>query len=936
MTDHPVPQDDPRWIALGTDVIEGREVDWDRAGRDAADDSSRALLANLRCVAELIKAQQGATGDDQPAPVEPTRHWRHLVLLEPVGAGACGTVFRAWDTHLDREVAVKFLARTRRPGDSPLAEALHLARIRHRNVVTVYGAELDGDTTATWMEFIPGETLAAMVRRGGPLSLREAAGIGIDLCQALSALHGASLLHGAITAHNVMREVGGRIVLMDSSGVQPAGQDSGDRELSGTSLHMAPELFVGRSPSVASDIYALGALLFYLLSGRYPVEGSTGEAVRRAHARGVRNRLRDLRPDLPDTIVQVVERAVAADPRQRYRTAGEFERTLTLGGDLGPRYPDPSTIPSVASNPRARLAPRWLQGAGALAILVGAAAAGFLWRGPTGPPAPNLIRLTIGPPYNTVSWPRISPDGRFVIFGTIVENATSGRIVGQELLFIRPLDALSGRPLVRKTIRESAFWSADARHVLFFDDGMLKRVEVETGAMQSVAAAQGPMGGSANADGTIIFAAGGVIQRVEWNGTGLRPVTAIDSRAGEERHGWPEFLPDGRRFLYLVRNTDPEQSALYLGSLDSAERRRIMPAFSRAVYAPTGHLLFVRDGALLAQPFDPVRGTLSGEPREIAARVKAHGGSDAAFDVSRNGVLIYRQAESAVLTRVEIFDRRGRALDVLTPRGIYRYPRISPDGQRVAVERTEDGSAHPDIWLVDTARLTTSRFTNDPAADIRPTWSPDGRRIAFSSSRDGRFDLYVKTVNGAEPEQLLDASPGNKHVESWSPDGRLLTVVIPRSGLWLFSLDGTVTRTLLRASDAAEAWQSEFSPDGRWLAYVSEESGIPEVYVEPVPATGDRWQLSTSGGTEPHWRGDGREIIYLAPDGHIMSVEVGAGRKWDAGNPEALFQVAIADAFGASDISLSPNGEHLVVNHLLGEGLIPPINVVVNWAQLLR
>ena len=930
MPEDPVPHDDPRWIALGTDIVEGREVDWDQVDREAADDQRRALVENLRCVAQLVKAQHGMAGQTADEPLEPTGHWRHLVLLEQVGAGAFGTVYRAWDTRLDREVAVKFLT-PRQTGDSPLAAARHLARIRHPNVVTVFGAELDGDTVAIWMEFVQGETLAEMVRRGGPLSLREAAGIGLDLCGALSALHATSLLHGDINAHNVMREVGGRIVLMDVSGVRPAMQEEVSLRLSGTPLYMAPELFAGRSPSVASDIYGLGVLLFHLLSGRYPVEGPTRDAVAKAHTVGTPNRLRDLRPDLPDTIIQIVERALAVDPKQRYQTAGAFERALSFGSAARPQFDAPAEPVAAA-----RFVPRWLQAAGAVTVLAAAAAAGFMWSDRTGDSDPLMVRLTIGPPYNTVSWPRISPDGRFVIYGTIVENAASGRIVGEELLFIRPLDSLSGRPLVGKTIRESGFWSADARHVLFFDDGMLRRIEVATGTVQTLASAQHPMGGSANRDGTVIFAAGGVIQRVESNGSGLRPVTALDTAGGEEHHGWPEFLPDGRRFLYIVRNTDPDKSALYLGSLDSTGRQRLMPAFSRAVYAPTGHLLFVREGVLLAQPFDPARAALSGEPRELAAPVKAHAGSDAAFDVSGNGVLIYRQAESAVMTRVQIFDRRGRALDILTPRGIYRHPRISPDGQRVAVERTEEGSSSPDIWLLDMVRLTASRFTNNLAPDIRPTWSPDGRRIAFSSRRDGKFDLYVKPVSGTEPERLLDSSPGNKHVESWSHDGRLLTVAIPRSGLWLFSLDGAVTRTLLRASDTAEAWQSQFSPDGRWLAYVSEESGIPEVYVEPVPATGDRWQLSTYGGTEPHWREDGREVLYLGPDGSIVSVDVGAGRRWEAGNPEPLFQVAIPDAFGGSDISLSADGEHLVVNQLVGEGAIPPINVVVNWSGLLR
>lgn len=928
--------DDPRWIALGTDVAEGRPVDWDSVRREAGDDESRALLASLEQVAGVVRAHHAEQDLPPSASLDRAgraRHWLHLVLLEQVGAGTFGTVFRAWDTQLDREVALKILSKERTAGQSPLTEARHLARVRHPNVVTVFGAEQHEDQVGIWMEYIQGETLADMVHRGGPLSVREASGVGIEVCRALSALHGRSLLHRDIKAQNVMREVGGRIVLMDFSGVRAVEQADPAGQLSGTPLYMAPELFEGRPGTVASDIYSLGVLVFYLLSGRYPVEGATLGTVRSAHGRQERLRLRDLRSELSDAIIHVVERALSSDPAQRYRTAGEFEEALALAAHA-------TATPLAVGASDASAAGWWrprrlLPLAAGLALGVAATMAVVMSRPEPRPADPLLVRLAVGPPYNTISWPRISPDGRYVVYGGVAETNTASGMAGREMLLLRPLGSLTGRPLVETTVRETAFWSADSRRVAFFEDGKLKQIAIEGGRQPHVLAdAPSPFGGDANGEGTLLFSANSVLYRVGWDGTGLAQVTSLDTARGENRHSWPEFLPDGRRFLFLVRSADPRQSGLYLGSLDSPERTRLMPAFSRTAYSPSGHLLFVRDGTLIAQPFDPDAGRLAGDSQPVASYVKAHTSSDAAFDVSNNGVLIYRLAEGTPSLRLELHDRRGRALEVLTPTGFYRHPRFSPDGQRIAVERLETGDANPDIWLYDRVRQSFTKFTTHEAPDVRPTWSPDGRRIAFSSRRGTYYDIYTKTVDGTDPERAVDTSPGDKLVEHWAKGDRLLVTVV-RSGLWMRPFGGG-ERTLIRPSGTADTFQAELSPDGRWLAYVTTESGIAVVYVEPVPATGERWLISTRGGAEPHWRGDGRELFYLALDGSVMSVEVPAGGEWRASNPVWLLQANVLEPFGTSDLAVSPDGEHMVVNTLLGEGPVPPIQVVVNWSELLR
>jgi eukaryotic-like serine/threonine-protein kinase len=318
----------------------------------------------------------------------------------------------------------------------------------------------------------------------------------------------------------------------------------------------------------------------------------------------------------------------------------------------------------------------------------------------------------------------------------------------------------------------------------------------------------------------------------------------------------------------------------------------------------------------------------------LASPVKYHNASDGAFDVSSSGILIYRMNEGLPSTRLMLFDRRGRELRALTTAGFLRHPRFSPDGNRIAAEQAETEAPNPDLWVFGPAADRASRFTSHSAPDIRPAWSPDGRRIAFSSKRGTSYDIYVKTLDVLGEEQVLWHSEFDKLVEDWSPDGRVLSVSVLRSGLWRYPLDPGQKPTLIRAGFDAETWQSEFSPDGRWLAYVSAESGRPEVYVEPVPATGDRWQVSTNGGAEPHWSRDTRELFYLTLDHWIAAITAPPNGTWSLTAPNRLFKAAIPETLGGSDYTVSASGE-FAVNTLQVDQAIPPVEVVVNWPRLL-
>jgi serine/threonine protein kinase len=924
-----VTPEDAWLIALGSAVSDGSAIDWDKAEREAGDPETQRIVREMRRVADVVAAHRSGLTEtenaDPPERVSPARQWRHIVLFESIGAGAFGTVYRGWDPTLDRDVAVKIFPKGSVDAGSPLEEARHLARVRHSNIVVVYGADRVGDDAGIWMEYIEGHTLADMVREAGPMSAREVTGIGLDLCRALSALHGAGLLHRDLKPHNVMREFGGRIVLMDFSGAQMLSRDGAVVVTSGTPLYMAPELFDGGPASFASEVYSLGVLLFFLLSARLPVEGSTVADLKRAHAGGERRRLSDLRPDVPHAVAQVIERAVASDPSKRYQTAGELEHALATAYGSHAVFVDNGTTRRGIWSTRPD-GWTWLWVAAAM-ILSAAIVAGMILRTRTTRVAPVPTRFTIGPPFTSGSWPRVSPDGRHVVFGAIVE--------GRDRFWVRSLSDLNGRPLMNTTATESPFWSPDGTKLCFFENGKLKRIAIDANGVEPEVLADAPQPHGGDWSGqSLVFARADGVYRVALDANGaVSRLTTVDASLGDYQHAWPEFLPDGRRFLFVLRSSKPDRSGVYVASIDGEAPRRVMPAFSRVSYAD-GHLLFVRDGTLLAQRFDAASATLEGQPDVLSDRIKHHAASDGAFDVSNTGVLIFGRTSSDPITRLMLFDGRGRELQALTPEGYYRHPRLSPDGRRVVAEKIDADDRNVDVWLYDIERGSNVRLTTTAAPDVRPSWSSDGQRVVFSSRRGATYDIFTKAVDTTAPDAALVTRPGDKFVESWSHDGKYLAVTLLTSGLWIIPLDSSATPWSVRADEKSGSWQAEFSPDSRWLAYSSLESGTSEVYVEPFPPTGARWQISARGGAEPHWRSGGRELLYVAPDGMLMAATLANGG-WEKSRPTALFHLSVPDLADSGDYSVSADGQRIVVNTFISDPLVPPIEVVVNWTALL-
>jgi eukaryotic-like serine/threonine-protein kinase len=488
------------------------------------------------------------------------------------------------------------------------------------------------------------------------------------------------------------------------------------------------------------------------------------------------------------------------------------------------------------------------------------------------------------------------------------------------------------------------FWSPDGKSIGFFSDGKLKRIDIEGGAAQTICDAPTGRGGSWNQDGKIIFTPNGemgvLVQEVAASGGTPTAISVPDPSSDGASHRWPVFLPDGKHYLFMTFNARMQfaKSAIYAGELGSRNKKFLLNSETNAAYAEPGYLLFYRDGSLFAQRFDANKLEMSGEPQTILTGVQNLPRIGfAAYATSNGQVLVAQTGTGASLSRMEWFDRKGDEIGAVGKQDVYANVVLSPNGKMVATDRTDETNQNTDVWIYELQGNGMKRMTFDPAIDATPVWSPDGKQLVFASGRNQTFDLYLRNTDGTQEEKPVEQEEGHdKYPTAWSPDGRHI-LYLRGPEVWSLSLPEMKRQLFLKSS--ASVKNAQFSPDGKWVAYDSNESGRWEVFVTSFPEARGKWQISTGGGRQPRWRGDGKELFYLTPDAKMMAVPVISGVNFEAGVPAMLFQANPRELVATSEIAaydVSKDGQRFLINTQVNTDAARPMSVILNWDAGLK
>jgi Tol biopolymer transport system component/predicted Ser/Thr protein kinase len=796
-------------------------------------------------------------------------------ILEPIGAGGQGEVYKARDTRLNRTVAIKVL-----PEESSNPElkqrfereAQSIAALNHPHICTLYDVGHQDGIDFLVMEYLEGESLAERLARG-QIVLAEALTYALQIADALDKAHRQGIVHRDLKPGNIMITKSGAKLLdfglarLRQPAPTPAftvstvpTEKSGltiQGAILGTLQYMSPEQLEGKEADARTDIFAFGAVLYEMITGKKAFEGKSQVSLIGAILERDPAPVSTIEPASPAMLDSVIKKCLAKEPDDRWQSAGDVATALQWVAQA------PGAMPAVGVEAPAKPARRSRLVASLLVASIALAAALiYQYRSAA---QPELVRFFVAAPDKTVFFSavtngightggRISPNGRKIAF-------TARDETGKVMLWVRSLDTLTAQVLPGTEGSGLPFWSPDSRTIGFFTRDKLKKIDVDGGPPVTLCDVAQGKGGTWNQDGVILFGGGTNAPIFRVSSAGGQPVQITKPVPPHTGHRYPSFLPDGKHYFYFTTGV----IETFLGSLDSTEAQKFVPADSQVVYAPPGYVLFVRQGTLMAQPFDAQKLKLTGEAVPVAEQV-ATGGAGA-FSVSDTGTLLYRTGpgNADATFRLTWLDRTGKTIETAGAPGGYLGPDLSPDGKLIAVHRHEGNGG--DAWIVESTGGKTTRLTFDATQDnSNPIWSPDGRQIAYESLRNKKWGIYVKASNGTGTEDLLVDSETMIVPMSWSQDGKTIlynkfTGEIP--GIWAISLMDRKTFAVVN-TPFFEIYP-QISPDGKYFAYTSNNSGKAEIYVQTFPPGGGKWQISTNGGALPRWRHDGKELFFMEP-----------------------------------------------------------------------